>query len=68
MIWRPSSLPTERAACFAMASTMPWRRFVPPLPQGFRRVVEQQMRLVEKEDHPGLFKVADFRQVLEQLR
>src|SRR6266478_7276763 len=28
-IWRPIWLPTVRAACLAMASTMPWRRFVP---------------------------------------
>ncbi len=28
-IWRPIWLPTVRAACLAIASTMPWRRFVP---------------------------------------
>ena len=28
-IWRPTSLPTVRAACLAIASTMPWRRLVP---------------------------------------
>jgi hypothetical protein len=38
------------------------------LDQRARRVVEQQMRLVEEEDELRLVRIADFRQFLEQLR
>ena len=37
-----------------------------PVQQRLRRVVEQQVRLVEEEDELRLFRIADFRQVLEQ--
>src|SRR3546814_3375364 len=39
-----------------------------PLAQRVRRVVEQQVRLVEHEHQLGLVQVAHFRQLLEQLR
>ena len=39
-----------------------------PLAQRGRRVVEQQVRLVEEEHQLGLVEVADLGQVLEQLR
>ncbi len=39
-----------------------------PVEQRLRRVVEQQMRLVEEENELRLVEIADFRQLLEQLR
>ena len=39
-----------------------------PLFQRGRRVVEQQMRFVEDEDQLRFVQIADFRQILEQLR
>ena len=38
------------------------------LQQRVRRIVEQQVRFIEKEHQLGFFRVAHFRQLLEQFR
>ena len=44
------------------------RDLLDSLEQRLRRLVEEQMRFVEEEDQPWLLRVADLRQMLEELR